>query len=147
MIVLSMLVYKPSTELASYKIVLRICIMSSYIFRSMEYICDRNGLIHQTRIKLFHLLVTSIRWLDQTSIVQDNFHLQWHHDRGIWFFFLRNHTCPAKILQGIFERFCINFQDRAEWHLNYFRIAIYHWLLFCFLRLSFNLQCRLILFQ
>ena len=135
-----MMASKPSIEWSSCKIVLGICVMASCVFLIMEHICDTYLPIQWMRTKLDHLLVTSSHWLDKILIVQDNFHLQWHHDQRVWSFILRSHICPAKIPHNIFERLCIQITDILGWILSYYRIARHHWLLFCFLILSFYLQ-------
>ena len=81
-----------------YKIVLWICIVDSCLFQSMDHTCDRNGLIQWTMIKLSRLLVISSHWLDQTSIVQDNLHLQWCRDQRIPLFLIkRSHLSNQNI--------------------------------------------------
>ena len=139
-IILSILESKPSTELDSYKIILRICVMASCIFWIMKHICDRNWLIQWIRIKLANLLVTSSHWLDQILIVQDKFHIQWHNDRRTQSFLLRSHIFPNKRSHGIFEILFIHIQDRPGWILSYCIVVIYHLLLVCFLGLAFYLQ-------
>ena len=139
-IILSVPTPKPSMELASYKTVLIIFLVASFLFRIMQHICDINLLIQWMRIKISCLWVTSNHILDQTLIVQDNFHLQWHHDQDIWSFLLRSHICPTKLSHNIFERLCIQIKDIPGWILSYCRIARYHWLLFCLLILASYLQ-------
>ena len=118
-IIISMMTSKSSMELASCKIVLGICVMAPCVFLIMEHICDKNWLIQWMRINLSRLLVTSSHWLDKILIVQDNFHLQWHHDQLIWYFLLRSHICPTKLSHNIFERLCIQIKDIPGWLLKY----------------------------
>ena len=110
-IIISTPAFKPSMESASYRTILGIFIVDSYVFLSMEHICDINGIIQWMRIQLAHFLVTSVNWLYQKFIVQDNSHLQWRREGRIWIFLLRSHTCPSKISHGIFEIICIHIQD------------------------------------
>ena len=93
---------KPPMEPSSYKTVLGICVVASYVFQSMEHIYDRNRLIQWTRIKLACLLVTASHWLDQTLIAQENFHIKWRRDQRIQLFLLRIHNFPTGISHGIF---------------------------------------------
>ena len=131
---------KPSMELASCKCFLGIYVMASCVCLIMENICDKILPIQLMIIKLARLLVTSSHWLDKILIVQDNFHLQWHHDQRIWSFYLRSRIFPAKIPHNNLNIFFMQIQNRPRWLLSYYIIARYHWLLFFVLILSFDLQ-------
>ena len=102
--------YKPTMELDSYETVVGFFVVASLVFRSMDNICGRNWLIQRRIINLNHFLVTSIHWLDQTFILQENFHLQWRCDQRISLFILRSHICSTKRLHNIFEIICIHIQ-------------------------------------
>ena len=145
-IILSVPTPKPSMELASYKTVLIIFLVASFLFRIMQHICDINLLIQWMRIKISCLLVTPSHWLDQTSIVLDNFHLQLRCYQRIRVFIFWSHTCPTKISHGIFEILCIH-NKYIPWCLtSCCRITRYHRLWFWFLRLASNLLLILCLF-
>ena len=145
-IIISMPVFKPSIEPASYKTVLGFFVVASCVFRSMEHIYDMNRLIKRTIIKSSCLLVTTSHWLDQTLIVQDNFHIQGRCDWRIELFLLISQSFPTEISHGMFDILCIKIQYIPVWLPSCWGITRYHQLLLCLLRLAFYLKWRLHLF-
>ena len=125
-IILSMQASNPSMELGYSKTVLVVRVVYSCVFQSMEHICDRNWLMQWMIINLVRFLVASSKGLDQTSIVQDNFHLKWRRDQRIQLLILRSNTCPIKILHDTFEIPCIYIQYMSKWLSSCCIISIYH---------------------